>query len=211
MQNKKAEKTAFFQYWKKLFFSFDDIGSSGIFRVFAIGFAGNFLHFLLCKLVIINKFCKSLVIISGFIKEIGGNAIGFSVFDLIGEKRKVISGAGFAFRVDSVAVIGVESNLVAFCENIPFAVVSENVELKNVVEGKAFLAFVLPEAADASFVIEIIVVLSIKSYFFHCFGIKRFRFLKLLAAGKKKDETKKNKNYFFQSNCALSYSYKSIK
>lgn len=79
-------------------------------------------------------------------------------------------------------------------------------EFKSIMEGKTFGAFVFPDAADISFVFKTIAVLGIESYVFSCFGIIRFRFRKFLASGKKKHKAEKNKNYFFQENCALSCS-----
>ena len=164
------------------------------------------MHFLFGKLIVAGEFCKNLEVVAVVVEEISGNTIGFSVFDFIGIKGKIISGTGFAFGVDSVAIVGVERNFVAFGKKIPFSVVSKNMEFKSIMERKTFGAFVFPDAADISFIFETIAVLSIKSYVFSCFGIIRFCFRKILATGKKKHKTEKNKNYFFQENCALSCS-----
>lgn len=101
-------------FLKKSAFGFKDFHFIGIFGIFAGRGTGNFDHFLFGKFIVAGEFRKNLEVVSVFVEEIGGNTVGFSVFNLIGIKRKIVSGTGFAFRVNSVAVVGVERNFAAF-------------------------------------------------------------------------------------------------
>ena len=166
--------------------------------------AAYFFQFFFSKFVITGEFCKDLIIVSAFIKEIGGNSVNFTFFKFIGVNGKVISCGRFAFGRNSVAVIGVETYFFAFINNEPFSVVAENMELEGIIKRKFFGSFVFPIAANGDFVAEIIFILCGKNNVFSGFGIIRFCFFKFFASGKDKDEAKNQKNNFFQNQCVLS-------
>ena len=168
------------------------------------------LHFFFGKFVVANKFGKSLIVVSVIVKEEGGNSVRFALFKFFGINGKVISCVGNSVGGNSVAEIGAEFNFFAFGNNVPFAVITKNMEFKSFVERKTFGGFVFPAAANGMFVVEIIFILGGENNLFFGFGIKRFCFFKFSAAGKNKDKAKNQKNNFFQNQCVLSWGYKSI-
>lgn len=160
--------------------------------------AGNFAHFEFGKVVITGEFGERLIIIIAFIKEIGGNAIGFTVFKAFGINGKLVSVFALDFGFNKMAVRGVEGNFITFADKIPFAVIAEDVELEGIVEIDFTVGFVVPDAEDIAFVIKVIFILGSEAYFIEGIGIIRLCFLQFSAAGKKKRKAKKNQNNFFQ-------------
>lgn len=163
-----------------------------------------FFHFFFSKFAVTGEFSKCLIIVSVFIKEIGGNSVNFAFFKFIGINGKVISCGRFSFGGNSVAIVGVKIYFFTFINKEPFSVVAEDMEFEGIIERKFFGRFVFPIAADGSFVAEIIFILCGKNNVFSGFGIIRFCFFKFFASGKNKDKAKNQKNNFFQNQCVLS-------
>ena len=166
--------------------------------------AAYFFKFFFSKLVVTGKFGKNLIIVSVFIKEIGGNYVNFAFFKFIGINGKVISCGRLSFGENSVAIVGVKIYFFTFINKEPFSVVAEDMEFEGIIEREFFGRFVFPIAADGSFVAEIIFILCGKNNVFSGFGIIRFCFFKFFASGKNKDKAKNQKNNFFQNQCVLS-------
>ena len=162
-----------------------------------------FFHFFFSKFAVTGEFSKCLIIVSVFVKEIGGNSVNLALFEFVGIKGKVISCGGFFFGGNSVAIIGIEINFVTFGNKVPFSVVAEHMELESIIEGKFFGRFVFPVAANRDFVAEIIFILCGKNNVLSGLGIIRFGFFEFFTSGKNKDEAKNQKNDFFQNNASF--------